>query len=340
MEAIKNILSRAESLRDETSIGSVTPRRVGSIMCDTLKAINEYHINTGSLILHKVYASVDEMAQDANPTSDLTGKDLKLGQMVIVISDSQGDPTGGDIYRYDGSSDNTSAWTFVFKLGTVPVDAELDATSTNPLQNKVVTEKLTELSEEKQNIIADLGAIRTGAALGATAVQPIIEDGEVYLGEAVGIVAPNDEHYYLPSYASVEDKGHAFAMLADIQAATDPLATKEYVDKAIANAGGGGGGSADESAIVSNEKVTAAALCDLDDKIKALPTNEVVDIKIAKAADEVIASHDADIEAINTTYANLRKEVINDEWVIVAALNDLKARVEDLTNRLTALEGA
>lgn len=338
MEAITNILSRAESLRDETAIGSVTPRRVGSIMCDTLKAINEYHINAGSLILHKVYADVDEMAQDANPTSDLTGKDLKLGQMVIVISDSQGNATGGDVYRYDGSSDNTSAWTFVFKLGTVPVDAELDATSTNPLQNKVVTEKLTELSLGKQNTIADLGAIRTGAALGATAVQPIIEDGGVYLGEVVGIVAPNNEHYYLPSYAFVEDKGHIFAMLADIQAATDPLATKAYVDKAVANAGGGG--SADESAIVSNEKVTAAALCDLDDKIKALPTNEVVDIKIAKAADEVIASHDADIEAINTTYANLRKEVINDEWVIVAALNDLKARVEDLTNRLTALEGA
>lgn len=108
--------------------------------------------------------------------------------------------------------------------------------------------------------------------------------------------------------------------------------------------GGGGGGSMDETVIISNEKVSAAALCDLNDKIKALPTNEVVDTKIADAVEEVNASHDTDVAAINTTinttYTNLRKELVNDEWVATMALNDLKAQIEDLIRRVTALEGA
>ena len=104
--------------------------------------------------------------------------------------------------------------------------------------------------------------------------------------------------------------------------------------------GGGGGGSIDESVIISNEKVAAAAMNDLNDKIKALPTNEVVDTKIADAVSEVNTSHDADVTAINTTYTNLKKELVNDEWVATMALNDLKAQIEDLINRVTALEGA
>lgn len=104
--------------------------------------------------------------------------------------------------------------------------------------------------------------------------------------------------------------------------------------------GGGGGGSIDESAVISNEKVAAAALCDLNDKIKALPTNEVVDTKIADAVAGVNSDHDADIAAVNTTYTKLRGELVNDEWVTTMALNDLKAQIEDLINRVTALERA
>ena len=104
--------------------------------------------------------------------------------------------------------------------------------------------------------------------------------------------------------------------------------------------GGSEGGSVDEAAIISNEKVAAAALNDLNDKIKALPTDDVVDSKIAEAVEGVNSSHDADVAAINTSYTNLKGELVNDEWVTTMALNDLKAKIEELTNRLNALEGA
>lgn len=145
----------------------------------------------------------------------------------------------------------------------------------------------------KQDKIADLDAIRSGANKGATAIQ------EVKTINGQSIVGSGD--------ITIE---------------------------------GGGGGSMDETVIISNEKVSAAALCDLNDKIKALPTNEVVDTKIADAVEEVNASHDTDVAAINTTYTNLRKELVNDEWVATMALNDLKAQIEDLIRIVTALEGA
>ena len=62
------------------------------------------------------------------------------------------------------------------------------------------------------NIVDKLGK---GASLGETAAQYIKEDEGDYL-EAVGIIAPNDVHYYLPSNAPAEDKVHTFAMVADV----------------------------------------------------------------------------------------------------------------------------
>lgn len=70
------------------------------------------------------------------------------------------------------------------------------------------------------NMVDELGE---GAEKGMTAVQPIVEDEGVYLGDAIGIIAPNDEHYYLPPYAPADDKVHTFAMVA-------------YVNDAIASA--------------------------------------------------------------------------------------------------------
>lgn len=63
--------------------------------------------------------------------------------------------------------------------------------------------------------LEDLAEIRKGAALGETAAQYIKEDDGDYL-EAVGIIAPNDEHYYLPGHGPAEDKVHTFAMVADV----------------------------------------------------------------------------------------------------------------------------
>ena len=148
---IYDLISRAQKLRKETQLDSVSPDRVGGLHEDTLKYINEFQLLASSPSLHKAYASVSAMQSDKSPKSDLTGKPLKPGQLVVIVPANQTDATAGDVYRYDGPSGNTSAWTFVAKIGAVPADAELSATSTNPPQNKVVTEKLTELESEVVN---------------------------------------------------------------------------------------------------------------------------------------------------------------------------------------------
>ena len=152
MVDIYSLISRAQKLREETRLDSVSPDRVGALCEDTLKYINEYQLLASSPSLNKIYASVSAMQSDPAPKSDLTGKALKSGQLAVIVPASQTDATAGDVYRYDGPSGNTSAWTFVSKIGAVPADAELNATSANPVQNKVVTEKLTELSEKIDNL--------------------------------------------------------------------------------------------------------------------------------------------------------------------------------------------
>ena len=145
---IYELISRAQGLRQETKLDSVSPDRVGALCEDTLKYINEFQLLASSPSLHKIYVSVSAMQADAAPQSDLTGKALKPGQLVVIVPANQSDATAGDVYRYDGPSGNTSAWTFISKIGAVPADAELSATSENPVQNKVVTEKLTELESD------------------------------------------------------------------------------------------------------------------------------------------------------------------------------------------------
>ena len=144
---IYELISRAQGLRQETKLDSVSPDRVGALCEDTLKYINEFQLLASSPSLHKIYASVSAMQADAAPKSDLTGKALKPGQLVVIVPASQSDATAGDVYRYDGPSGNTSAWTFISKIGGLPADAELNATSTNPVQNAAVTAGFTELWE-------------------------------------------------------------------------------------------------------------------------------------------------------------------------------------------------
>ena len=167
---IYDLISRAQKLRKETQLDSVSPDRVGGLHEDTLKYINEFQLLASSPSLHKIYASVSAMQSDKSPKSDLTGKPLKPGQLVVIVPANQTDATAGDVYRYDGPSGNTSAWTFIAKIGAVPADAELSATSTNPPQNKVVTEKLTELESRRLYTLLGLanGYINTkGSFFGA-----------------------------------------------------------------------------------------------------------------------------------------------------------------------------
>jgi|GEM_PF-4260736 len=159
---IYDLIKRAQELRDTTQMDSVSPELVGKLHEDTLKYINEYQLLASSPAMHKTYASVSAMQGDASPKSDLTGRALLKGQLVIIVPASSTDATAGDVFRYNGPSGNTSGWTYVAKIGGVPADAELSASSTNPLQNKVVTEKLTELSAETNTKLTELSVKSEG----------------------------------------------------------------------------------------------------------------------------------------------------------------------------------
>lgn len=81
--------------------------------------------------------------------------------------------------------------------GNITVDTELSETSENPIANKTVAKALSEVAdafEGKQNTIADLEAIRAGAAKGATAIQSVKTiNGQSIVGSGnIGIEPYND----------------------------------------------------------------------------------------------------------------------------------------------------
>lgn len=114
-------MSRAQSLRKETALNSITPERVGGIMYDTAALFNQQQLlGTSPLVISKIYESAEAMEADANPVSDLTGEPLKPGQIVCIVTGDPDDPEDGLVYRYDGTEDDTSSWTAVGKIGSDP----------------------------------------------------------------------------------------------------------------------------------------------------------------------------------------------------------------------------
>jgi len=146
MATISELLARAAALRDETAINSIDPNRAGGIMYDTLLCLNTLWVASGSsLVISKIYASVAAMQADTAPVSDLTGKALRPGQIVVIASS---DADNGSVYRYDGPS----AWSAVGKIGNLPVIDSLDSDSaTTPLaahQGKVLDGKISQLGQD------------------------------------------------------------------------------------------------------------------------------------------------------------------------------------------------
>lgn len=141
---INDLLARAAALRDETALNSISPDRAGGIMYDTLLAMNELWLQQGSaLVISKIYASVAAMEADSAPVSDLTGQPLRPGQIVVIASS---DSDNGSVYRYDGTEDDTSSWSLVGAIGSLPVVDSLDSdSSTLPLaarQGKALKEEI------------------------------------------------------------------------------------------------------------------------------------------------------------------------------------------------------
>ena len=117
MANINEILARAAALRDETALNSISPERAGSIMYDTLIALNELWLQQGAaLVISKIYASVAAMEADTDPVSDISGKPLRPGQIVVIASS---DSDNGSVYRYNGP--DSPSWSLVGKIGNLEI---------------------------------------------------------------------------------------------------------------------------------------------------------------------------------------------------------------------------
>ncbi len=99
MNNIYNLIARAHELRKETQLGSISPERVGSILEDTCKYLNEAQIFADALI-QKVYATEEAFNNDTERLSDLTGKPMKAGSIIYIRSNDT-------FYRYDGGNTKT-----------------------------------------------------------------------------------------------------------------------------------------------------------------------------------------------------------------------------------------
>lgn len=114
-------MTRAQSLRQETALNSITPERAGGIMYDTAALLNQQQLQgTNPLLISKIYASIEAMEADDSPVSDITGEALRAGQIVVISTSQPDEPDEGLVYRFNGIVEEVSSWTCVGKIGSSP----------------------------------------------------------------------------------------------------------------------------------------------------------------------------------------------------------------------------
>lgn len=133
MATLQDIIQRAEALKEETALNSISPDRAGGIMYDTLIYINQMQLQESNpLLISKIYASVAAMEADSAPVSDLTGRALVPGQVVCIVTSDTTSADYGVIYRYDGTTDGVSSWTAVGRIGSLYLEGCLFAGIATP----------------------------------------------------------------------------------------------------------------------------------------------------------------------------------------------------------------
>ena len=139
MATLNEIIARAEALRKESSVNSIDPERVGSIMSDTLKYLNEFQLQSGSMGLDKIYTSISAMNADTSPVSDLTGKPLKAGQLAVVVTSDSGSADNGRVYRFD-----KPGWTYISTVAGLNLAQEPGTGDNRVMSQKAVTNLVSE----------------------------------------------------------------------------------------------------------------------------------------------------------------------------------------------------
>ena len=155
MATLQEILARAQALREETALGSISPERAGSIMYDTLQQINQMQLEGGSLVISKIYESVAAMQADTAPVSDLTGQDLRQGQLVVIVPSDTSSSDLGSVYRYNGTTEGASSWSFTGKIGGYPMDQTPTQGSTRAVTSGGVYEQITQLGQFPETNLVD-----------------------------------------------------------------------------------------------------------------------------------------------------------------------------------------
>ena len=159
MANILDILTRAQALRQETALNSITPDRAGGIMYDTLILINQMQLEGGSLLISKVYSSVAAMEADTTPTSDLTGRALRPGQLAVIVPSSSTSSDMGSVYRYN----EPGSWTLCGKIGGLPMDTVPTEGSSNGITSGAVYQTKQalegEVSQLRQEVTGDISQL-------------------------------------------------------------------------------------------------------------------------------------------------------------------------------------
>ena len=183
MATLQEILARAQALREETELGSISPERAGSIMYDTLQQINQMQLLGASLVINKIYASVAAMEADSAPVSDLSGTALKEGQLAVIVPSDTSSSDLGSVYRYNGTTDGVSSWSFVGKIGGYPMDETPTEGSTRAVTSGGVYSKVSQLAQ----IVGQISE-------GTTVISPNLFDKtarteEKYVNKTTGALA-------------------------------------------------------------------------------------------------------------------------------------------------------
>ena len=168
MPNIIDILARAQSLMNETALNSITPPRAGGIMYDTLLVLNQMQLEGASLLISKVYASVSAMEADTTPTSDLTGRALKPGQLVVIVTSDTSSSDMGSEYRYNGPG----SWTYVGKVGGLPLDTAPTQDSTKGITSGAVYTAIAAMKAEGYKYMG-LATPGSGGTAPGTPSQPV-----------------------------------------------------------------------------------------------------------------------------------------------------------------------
>lgn len=183
----------------------------------------------------------------------------------------------------------------------IAIDSELSNTSENPIQNKIITEVVT----NKQDKIEDIETIRSGAALGATALQE---------HQDISHLATKEELTSLTNEMIANEEVHAAAYndldsrLKDVSSLISGVAvTKEEFQEGIQSV---------TNEMIANEEVTAAALNELDERVNKISVN--------------VSGETATKVELQDAVTSLTNTILENEEVHAAALNDLNSRIEQI----------